>query len=121
MVRITNAVARHRRKKRLLKRAKGFWGDRKNHLKLTKGEVMRAQAYNYAHRKQKKRNFRSLWIVRINAAAKMEGISYSRLVNGLKLAQCEIDRKMLADLAVNDFEAFRAIAQAAKQALSAAA
>ena len=68
MTRVTNAVAAHRRKKRLYKKAKGFWGDRKNHLRMTKDAVMKALAYNYEHRKQKKRNFRRLWIIRINVA-----------------------------------------------------
>ena len=96
MVRVTNAVASHRRKKRLLKQAKGFVGDRKNHLRLTSDAVLRAMAYNYRHRKERKREFRRLWIVRIGAAAKINGISYSKLMHGLKKAQCELDRKMLA-------------------------
>lgn len=118
MVRVTNAVASHRRKKRLYKLAKGFVGDRKNHLRLTSGAVMRAMAYNYAHRKQKKRNFRSLWIMRINAAAKINGISYSKFIYGLKKARCELDRKMLADMAVRDPNAFTAVVGHAKQALA---
>jgi large subunit ribosomal protein L20 len=118
MVRVTNAVASHRRKKRLYKLAKGFVGDRKNHLRLTSGAVMRAMAYNYAHRKQKKRNFRSLWIMRINAAAKINGISYSKFIYGLKKARCELDRKMLADMAVRDPNAFAAVVGHAKQALA---
>ena len=84
MVRATNAVATHRRKKRLLKQAKGFVGDRKNHLRMTKDAVLRALAYNYRHRKEKKREFRSLWIMRIGAAAKINGISYSKFISGLK-------------------------------------
>ncbi len=117
MTRVTNAVASHKRKKRLLKKAKGYWGDRKNHLRLTKGEVMRGLAYNYRHRKEKKRNFRSLWIMRINAAAKINGISYSKMIYGLQQGGCEIDRKMLADLAVRDPEAFHDVANYAKKAL----
>src|SRR6516162_3222288 len=100
MVRATNAVASHRRKKRLFKLAKGFVGDRKNHLRLTTEAVMRALAYNYRHRKLKKREFRSLWITRIGAASKINGISYSKFINGLLKARCEIDRKMLADMAI---------------------
>src|ERR1700730_2158243 len=102
MVRVTNAVASHRRKKRLHKRAKGFVGDRKNHLRLTSDAVMRAMAYNYRHRKENKRNFKSLWIMRIGVAAKIHGISYSKFIHGLKKARCELDRKMLADMAVRD-------------------
>ncbi len=118
MVRATNAVASHRRKKRLLKQAKGFVGDRKNHLRLTKDAVLRALAYNYRHRKEKKREFRSLWIVRIGAAAKINGMSYSKLICGLKKAKCELDRKVLADMAICDPHSFAAVAGRAKQALA---
>lgn len=118
MVRVTHAVASHRRKKRLLKRAKGFVGDRKNHLRLTTEAVMRALAFNYIHRKAKKRDFRRLWISRISAAAKINGISYSRLINGLKIARCELNRKVLADLAMFDPTGFSAVANHAKQALA---
>ena len=117
MVRITNAVASHRRKKRLYKLAKGFVGDRKNHLRLTSGAVMRAMAYNYAHRKQKKRDFRSLWIMRLNAAARINGISYSKFIYGLKKARCELNRKVLAELAISDPSGFAAIVGSAKEAL----
>lgn len=117
MVRATNAVASHRRKKRLHKRAKGFVGDRKNHLRLTSDAVMRAMAYNYRHRKQKKREFRSLWIMRIGAAAKIHGISYSKFIHGLKKARCELDRKMLADMAIRDPNSFAAVVGRAKEAL----
>jgi large subunit ribosomal protein L20 len=118
MVRATNSVASHRRKKRLFKRAKGFVGDRKNHLRLTTDCVVRALSYNYDHRKLKKRDFRSLWIVRISAAAKMHGISYSKFIHGLKVARCELDRKILADMAVNDPSGFAAVITQAKQALA---
>lgn len=117
MVRITNSVASHRRKKRLYKRAKGFVGDRKNHLRLTSGAVMRALAYNYRHRKLKKRDFRSLWIMRIGAAAKIHGMSYSKFIYGLKKAQCELDRKILSDMAIQDPFGFAAIIGRAKEAL----
>ncbi len=117
MVRITNAVASHRRKKRMLKRAKGFVGDRKNHLRLTQEAVMRALAYNYRHRKLRKREFRSLWIQRIGAAAKIHGISYSKFIFGLKKARCELDRKVLADMAVRDPLSFAAVIGRAKEAL----
>jgi large subunit ribosomal protein L20 len=118
MVRATSAVATHRRKKRLLKSAKGFWGDRKNHLRMTKDAVMRALAFNYDHRKQKKRDFRRLWITRIGAAAKINGISYSKFIQGLKKARCELDRKMLAHMAVSDPQSFEAVVNCAKQALA---
>lgn len=117
MVRATNSVASHRRKKRMLKHAKGFVGDRKNHLRLTKDAVLRALAYNYRHRKERKREFRSLWIVRIGAAAKINGISYSKFVYGLKKAKCELDRKLLAEMAIRDPSGFAAVAGLAKQAL----
>jgi large subunit ribosomal protein L20 len=118
MVRITNSVASHRRKKRLFKNAKGFVGDRKNHLRLTTGAVVTAMAYNYAHRKLRKRDFRSLWIIRISAAAKMNGISYSQLIYGLKKAQVELDRKLLADMAVNDPTGFASIVSRVKHAMA---
>ncbi|MCB1112847.1 MAG: 50S ribosomal protein L20 [Chlamydiales bacterium] len=118
MVRVTNAVASHRRKKRMLKRAKGFYGDRKNHLRLTKEAVMRALAFNYVHRKQNKRNFRSLWIQRIAAGAKIHGMSYSKLIHGLKKAECDLNRKILADMAVNDPQGFAAVIGRAKEALA---
>lgn len=118
MVRVTNSVASHRRKKRLLKQAKGFVGDRKNHLRLTKDAVLRALAYNYRHRKERKRDFRSLWIVRIGAAAKINGISYSKFICGLKRAKCELDRKVLAEMAIRDPISFAAVAGRAKEALA---
>jgi large subunit ribosomal protein L20 len=118
MVRATNAVASHRRKKRLFKLAKGFVGDRKNHLRLTTGAVMRALAYNYKHRKLRKRDFRSLWIMRINAAAKINGISYSKFIYGLKKAGCELNRKVLAEMAITDPTSFAAVVGHAKLALA---
>lgn len=118
MVRATNAVASHRRKKRLFKLAKGFVGDRKNHLRLTTGAVMRAMAYNYIHRKHKKRDFRKLWIMRLNAAARINGISYSKFIHGLKKARCELDRKVLSDMAIQDPSGFAAIVGFAKTALA---
>lgn len=117
MVRITNSVAARRRTKKLLKRCKGFYGDRKNHLKLSKDALMSALAFNYKHRKLRKRDFKSLWIMRIGVAAKINGISYSRMINGLKKAGCEINRKILAELAIMDPGTFSSIAGTAKQAL----
>lgn len=118
MVRATNAVASHRRKKRLFKRAKGFVGDRKNHLRLTSDAVMRALAYNYRHRKLRKREFRNLWITRISAAAKINGISYSKFIFGLKQARCELDRKILSEMAIHDPQGFAAVVGRAKEALA---
>jgi large subunit ribosomal protein L20 len=121
MVRVTNAVASHRRKKRLLKRAKGFWGDRKNHLRITKDAVMKALAFNYHHRKRRKRDFRRLWIVRIGVAARMNGLSYSRLIDGLTKSGCIINRKMLSEVALRDPQAFAQVALIAKECLANAA
>lgn len=117
MVRVTGAVAYSKRRKRLLKQAKGFWGDRKNHLRNAKNGVMKALAYNYKHRKLRKRDFRQLWIIRINVAAKLNGLSYSRFIDGLKKADCKLNRKMLAYLAVKDPKAFTEVADSAKKAL----
>jgi large subunit ribosomal protein L20 len=117
MVRVTNSVASRRRTKKLLNRCKGFYGDRKNHLKLSKDALMSALAFNYKHRKLRKRDFKSLWIMRIGVAAKMNGISYSKMINGLKKVGCEINRKILAELAVVDPATFSAIVGTAKQGL----
>lgn len=117
-MRVTNAVASRRRRKRLLKRAKGFSGDRKNHVRLTQDAVMKAMAFSTMHRKKKKNDFRRLWITRIGVAAKAKGISYSRLINGLTKAGCKIDRKMLSDLAIRDPQSFGEVAETAKQALA---
>lgn len=118
MVRVTNAVAANRKRKRLLKQAKGFVGDRKNHIRLSADAVMSAMAFNYRHRKQKKRDFKRLWIIRIGVAAKINGLSYSKLISGLKKVGCGINRKMLSDMALRDPSSFSAVAGAAKQALA---
>ena len=119
MVRVTNAVASRKRTKRLLKKAKGFVGDRKNHLRLTKDAVMKAMSYHSEHRKQKKRDFRKLWIIRINVAAKINGISYSKFIAGLSKSGCKLNRKMLAYLAIKDPKAFSAVVDSVKNALAA--
>lgn len=119
MVRITNSVAARRRTKKLLKRCKGFYGDRKNHLKQSRVALMSALAFNYKHRKLRKRDFRSLWITRIGVAAKINGLSYSKLINGMKKAGCEINRKVLAEIAIRDPATFAAIVGSAKQGLAA--
>ncbi|SCA63437.1 50S ribosomal protein L20 [Chlamydiales bacterium SCGC AG-110-M15] len=118
MTRATNAPARRRRRKRLFKQAKGFFGDRKNHVRQTKSAVMRAMAFNYRHRKHNKRNFRRLWIIRIGVGAKINGLSYSRMMHGLKKAGCDLNRKVLSDLIVNDPQGFAAVADMAKKALA---
>lgn len=117
MVRVTNAVASRQRTKKVLKRCKGFYGDRKNHLKQSRNALMSAMAFNYSHRKLRKRDFRSLWTVRIGVAAKVNGMSYSKFIHGLQRAGCAINRKLLSDLAIRDPEAFSAIVGTAKQAL----
>lgn len=118
MVRVTCAPASRRRRKRILKQAKGFWGDRKNHIRQTKNAVMSALSFNYKHRKLKKREFRSLWITRIGIGAKLNGISYSKLICGLQKAGCELNRKMLSEMAIHDPAGFKAVADIAKQSLS---
>ncbi len=118
MVRITNSVASRRRTKKLLKRCKGFYGDRKNHLKQSKDALMSAMAFNYKHRKLRKREFRSLWINRIGVASKEHGMSYSKLINGLKRHGCAVNRKWLSELAIQDANAFSQIIAAAKQGLT---
>ncbi len=117
MVRATSAPASRRRRKRLLKRARGFWGDRKNHIRQSTNAVMSAMAFNYRHRKLKKRDFRRLWITRVGVGAKINGLSYSKLINGLKKAGCELNRKMLSEMAIHDPAGFKAVAEMAKNAL----
>lgn len=118
MVRVTNALSAHRRRKRLFKLAKGFWGDRKNHLRQTGDAVMKALAYNYRHRKKKKSDFRRLWITRISVASKINGISYSKFINGLQKAGVGLNRKMLAEMAIRDPNGFAAVVETAKASLA---
>ena len=106
-----------KRGKRILKLAKGYYGAKHILFRTAKEQVMNSYYYAYRDRRQKKRDFRKLWITRINAAARMNGLSYSQLMHGLKLAEIEVNRKMLADLAVNDAAAFTALADAAKAKL----
>jgi len=117
MTRATNAVYSNRKRKRLLKQAKGFVGDRKNHRRLTSNSVLQAMAFNYRSRKQRKRDFRSLWISRLAVGAKIHGLSYSKLINGLSKIGCSLNRKMLSELAIHDPLAFAAVAVKAKEAL----
>jgi large subunit ribosomal protein L20 len=118
MPRVKRGVTAHARHKKVLKEAKGYYGARSKIFRVAKQAVIKAGQYAYRDRRQKKRQFRALWIVRINAAARNNGLSYSHLINGLKIAQIEIDRKMLADLAIFDKPAFTALAEKAKAALS---
>jgi large subunit ribosomal protein L20 len=106
MPRSQNKVASHRRRKRILRKAKGYWGARKNVLTIAKHHVDKGMQYAYRDRRTKKRNFRQLWIARINAAARMHGTTYSRLIAALNKKQIDINRKVLADLAVSNPAAF---------------
>lgn len=118
MARVKRGVVSHAKHKKVLKQARGYYGARSRTFKVAKQAVIRAGQYAYRDRRSRKRQFRALWIVRINAAARSFGLSYSRLINGLSLSGIEIDRKLLAELAVNDIEAFGKIADKAKAALS---
>ena len=118
MPRTTAAVPRNKRKKKIFKAAKGYFGGRKNLYRTAKDAVEKGWEHAYVDRKKKKRNFRRLWISRINAASREHGMSYSRFMNGLKIAGVELDRKALADLAVKSPDAFSAIADRAKEALA---
>ncbi|HEX2028251.1 MAG TPA: 50S ribosomal protein L20 [Nitriliruptorales bacterium] len=117
MARVRRGVHNKKRHREVLERAKGFRGARSRRFKVAKEAVMHAERYAYRDRRQRKGDFRKLWITRINAAARQEGLSYSRLVHGLRLAQVEVDRKILADLAVRDPAAFGRLVAAAKTAL----
>ena len=119
MPRVKRGVTAHARHKKVLAKAKGFRGRRGNVYRIAKQAVMRAGQYAYRDRRQKKRDFRALWIVRINAAARELGMTYSTLINGLKKASVEVDRKVLADIAVFDKQAFARIASQAKASLGA--
>ena len=117
MARAKNSVASRARRKKVLKKARGYYGARSRSFRVAKQAVIKAGQYAYRDRRQRKRQFRSLWIMRINAAARMHGLSYSRFMNGLKKASIELDRKVLADLAVNDEEAFATLVDQAKASL----
>ncbi len=118
MPRTTRGVTAKARHKKVLKEAKGYYGARSRIYRVAKQAVIKAAQYAYRDRRQRKRQFRALWIQRINAAARINGLSYSRLMNGLKKAAIELDRKALADLAVNDKIAFARLADKAKEALA---
>lgn len=119
MARVKRGVTAHKKHKKVLKQAKGYYGARSRSFKTAKQAVTKAGQYAYRDRRQKKRQFRALWIVRINAGAREHGLAYSRFMAGLKKANIEIDRKILADLAVFDKNAFAAIVDRAKAAIAA--
>ena len=118
MARVKGSVATRKRRKRILKLAKGYYGAKHRLFKTAKEQVMNSYYYAFRDRRQKKRDFRKLWIARINAAARMNGLSDSKLMHGLKLADIEVNRKMLADIAIADAAAFTALAEEAKKALA---
>ena len=117
MARVKRGVVARRRHKKILKQAKGYYGARSRVFRVAKQAVIKAGQYAYRDRRQRKRQFRQLWIARINAGARQNGLSYSKFINGLKKATVEIDRKVLADLAVNEKAAFAALDEKAKSSL----
>jgi len=117
MPRVKTGVVRRRRHKKILKMAKGFYSGRRKHFRKAKEQVEHSLVYAYRDRRQKKRDFRRLWIVRINAACRLNGINYSRFMNGLKVAEIALDRKILADMAMNDAAAFTSLVEASKAAV----
>ncbi|CQR48091.1 50S ribosomal protein L20 [Paraliobacillus sp. PM-2] len=117
MARVKGGTVTRKRRKRILKLAKGYYGSKHTLFKTAKQQVWKSGQYAYRDRRQKKRDFRKLWIARINAAARLNDLSYSRLMHGLKLAGIEVNRKMLSDLAINDEKAFAQLAEKAKAAL----
>ena len=117
MPRVKRAVHAHKKRRKVLEQAKGYWGWKHSHYRYAKEQVEHSLVYAYRDRKNKKRTFRRLWIQRINAAARAEGLSYNQFVHGLREAGIELDRKVLAEIAVSDPAAFKAIAGAAKAAL----
>ncbi|MBS5343772.1 MAG: 50S ribosomal protein L20 [Clostridium sp.] len=117
MARIKGALATRKRRKKVLKLAKGYWGAKSKHFKMAKQAVMKSGNYAYIGRKQRKRDFRRLWITRISAAAQLNGMNYSTFMNGLKKANVGLNRKMLAEIAVADPAAFTALVETAKSAL----
>ena len=118
MARVKRAMMTRKRRNRTLKLAKGYWGSKSKHFKMAKQALMKSGAYAYAGRRMKKRDFRQLWITRISAACKANGMNYSTFMHGLKLAEVQIDRKMLAEMAVNDKAAFTALTEVSKAKLA---
>ena len=118
MARVKRAMMTRKRRNRTLKLAKGYWGSKSKHFMMAKQALMKSGAYAYAGRRMKKRDFRQLWITRISAACKANGMNYSTFMHGLKLAEVQIDRKMLAELAVNDKAAFTQLVELSKSKLA---
>ena len=118
MARVKGAMMTRKRRNKILKMAKGYWGAKSKHFKMANEQVMKSLTYAYVGRKRKKRDFRQLWITRINAACKLNGMNYSTFMNGLKKSGIVINRKMLAELAVNDKAAFVQLTETAKKALA---
>ena len=118
MARVKGAMMTRKRRNKILKMAKGYWGSKSKHFKMANQAVMKSGVYAYAGRRMKKRDFRQLWITRISAACKANGMNYSTFMHGLKLAEIQIDRKMLAELAVNDKAAFTQLTELAKAKLA---
>ena len=118
MARVKGAMMARKRRNKTLKLAKGYWGAKSKHFKMANEQVMKSLTYAYVGRRLKKRDFRQLWITRINAAARMNGLSYSKFMYGLKSADIQLDRKILADMAVNDPAGFAKLAETAKSKLA---
>ncbi len=118
MARVKGAMMTRKRRKKVLGLAKGYWGAKSRHYKMANQAMMKSLTYAYVGRKRKKRDFRQLWITRISAACKMNGINYSRFMHGLKLADISINRKMLSEMAINDAAAFTALVETAKSKLA---
>ena len=116
MARVKGAMMTRKRRNKILKMAKGYWGAKSKHFKMANEQVMKSLTYAYVGRKQKKRNFRQLWITRISAACKMNGMNYSSFMHGLKVAGIEINRKMLSEMAISDPAAFTQLTEIAKKA-----
>ena len=118
MARVKTAIITRKKHNKILKRAKGYYGAKGYRFRMAKQAVMKSGAYAYVGRKDKKSNFRKLWIARINAAARMNGLSYSKLMHGLKLANVDLNRKVLSEMAINDAEGFAKLAELAKSKLA---
>ena len=118
MARVKGAMMTRKRRNKMLGLAKGYWGSKSRHFKMAKEQVMKSGRYAYAGRKQKKRDFRQLWITRISAACKLNGMNYSTFMHGLKLAGIDMNRKMLSEMAIHDAASFNALVETAKNALA---
>ena len=118
MTRIKSGQVKRRKHKKVLKEARGYYGSKSRSYRVAKEQLLKSMSYSYRDRKNRKRNFRRLWIIRINAAARINGISYNEFINGLKKSSVEINRKMLSELAVSDSEAFQKLTEIAKKQLA---